>query len=118
MMHTKSILFYYSETVLTGPLLVFTTYSLMVTDSHTIGCSGRSLPSHLALLIAITTSMPLATLPKTGCWDGVLLSKKSRNELCTVLMKNWLPPELGWPVLAIENVPGSLDSFGQPGEGV
>ena len=43
-------------------------------------------------------------MPKTGCWEGVLLSNQSRKELCTVLMKNWDPPLLGAPVLAIEKV--------------
>jgi hypothetical protein len=32
------------------------------------------------------------------------LSNQSRKLLCTVLMKNWDPPELGAPVLAIEKV--------------
>ena len=38
--------------------------------------------------ILFTTSMPLVTLPNTGCCDGVWPSNQSRNELCTVLTKN------------------------------
>ena len=47
------------------------------------------------LLIALITSMPSVTLPKTGCLDGVLLSNQSRKALCLVLMKNWLGLGLG-----------------------
>ena len=46
-------------------------------------------------------------LPKTGCWDGVDLSKKSKKLLCEILMKNCEPPELGRPVFDIDSVPSS-----------
>lgn len=32
-----------------------------------------------------------------------------RKSLCTTFMKNCEPPELGWPVLAMERVPGLLE---------
>ncbi len=35
-------------------------------------------------------------MPKTGCLEGVDLSNQSKKELCTTLMKNCDPPELGW----------------------
>ena len=38
------------------------------------------------------------------CREGMLTMLS-----CLVLMKNCEPPELGWPVLAIERVPGSLE---------
>src|SRR5690606_31009 len=70
------------------------------------------LPCRLPKLSSfLSTSMPSITRPNTGCCDGVLLSHQSRNELCAVLMKNWLPPLLGRPVLAIDSVPGSLENF-------
>ena len=47
----------------------------------------RDLP-HLVLLMLLTTSIPPTTLPKTGCWEGVDLSQKSKKELWTVLTKN------------------------------
>jgi hypothetical protein len=48
------------------------------------------------------------TFPKTGWAEGVLLSNQSRNALWFTLMKNWLPPDSGRPVLAIDKVPGAL----------
>src|SRR5690606_19078876 len=70
------------------------------------------LPCRLPQLSSIfSTSVPAITRPNTGCCDGVLWSHQSRNELCAVLMKNWLPPLLGRPVLAIDSVPGSLENF-------
>ncbi len=89
------------------------TYST-VTRIIWIGVLGRSCRSVLALLIASTTSWPSTTRPKTGCWEGVLLSKKSKKLLWTVLIKNWDPPEFGWPVLAMESVKGSLLNLGHP----
>ena len=49
-------------------------------------------------------------LPKTGCFESPG-ENQSRKSLCTVFMKNCEPPELGWPVLAIESVPGSLENL-------
>jgi hypothetical protein len=63
------------------------------------------------VLIAFTISMPSVTTPKTGCWEGVLLLNQSRKPFCAVLMKNWLPPESGWPVFAMLSVPISFDVF-------
>ena len=63
------------------------------------------------LLIALITSMPSVTLPKTGCLEGVLVSNQSRKALCLVLMKNCEPPESGIPVLAMDSVPTSLESL-------
>ena len=50
----------------------------------------------------------------SGVGGGVACSRGGalpRKSLCTTFMKNWLPPELGWPVLAIESVPGSLENL-------
>ena len=77
----------------------------MTTVFTWMGCNGLSFLSHLAVLIAVMTSIPALILPKTGCWEGVDLSQKSRKELCTTLMKNWDPPESGCPVLAMDKVP-------------
>ena len=68
--------------------------------------------------ILFTTSMPLVTLPNTGCCDGVWPSNQSRNELCTVLMKNCEPPLLGWPVLAMERVPGRFEVLSMSSSGM
>merc|ERR1719335_127998 len=71
----------------------------------------RGLSSRVGTLEMFTAmSMPLVTLPKTGCFDspGENQSKKS---LCTTLMKNCDPPVFGAPVLAMESVPGSLESL-------
>ena len=63
-----------------------------------------------ALPIFITTSMPLVTFPNTGCCEGDRSSRQwSRKSLCTVLTKNCDPPLLGWPVLAMDKVPGSFE---------
>ncbi len=48
--------------------------------------------------------------PRAGTGDGPGVNQ-SRYELWTVLMKNWQLPLLGAPVFAIDNVPGSFDSF-------
>src|SRR5690606_33529369 len=58
-----------------------------------------------------STSMPWTILPNTGCCEGVLLSHQSRNELWAMFMKNWLPPELGRPVLAIDRFPVSSETL-------
>ena len=46
------------------------------------------------------------------------MSNQSRKELCTVLTKNWDPPLLGWPVLAMERVPGSLEVLSMSSSGM
>ena len=53
------------------------TYSLIVTDWTMMGVSGRSFLSHLALLMAMTTSMPEATLPNTAA----LVSQSVRQSI-------------------------------------
>jgi len=83
----------------------------MVTEFMTTGVLGLSLPSVETPEIFKTTSMPEVTLPKTGCWLGVDLSYQSRKLLWTVFTKNCEPPEFGWPVLAMERVPGSFESL-------
>ena len=45
---------------------------------------------------------------REGRGEGGAERDQSRKSLCTVLIKNWEPPELGAPVFAIESVPGSL----------
>ena len=72
------------------------------------GVTGQSFPSVLQTPILFTTSIPEVTFLKTRCLDGPG-PNQSRKSLCTVLLKNCYPPLLGWPVLAIENVPGLLD---------
>ena len=46
------------------------------------------------LAIRSTTDWPATTFPNTVYWAGSF-------GLSAVEMKNWLPPELGYPVLAI-----------------
>merc|ERR550532_90524 len=74
-----------------------------------IGYTGLSFEV-LTFEIAITTSMPEVTLPKTGCLDCPG-ENQSRLELLATLMKNCEPPEFGRPVFAIESVPGALVSL-------
>ena len=63
--------------------------SLHLTLSEFIftGVTGASPRSVFVFPIFSTTSMPLITAPKTGCfdWPG---PNQSRKSLCTVLMKN------------------------------
>merc|ERR1719201_845548 len=65
----------------------------------TTGLEVRPLPLPTASM-ALTTSMPLTTLPKTTCLP-------SRCGVRDVVRKNWLPLVLG-PALAIESRKGSL----------
>ena len=46
---------------------------------HLIGTLGLSSVLTWLLLMFIMISCPSVILPKTGCWEGVLLSKKSRK---------------------------------------
>src|SRR5271165_1872921 len=55
--------------------------------------------------IRFTTSKPEITWPKT------VYCGASSLELSCMLMKNWLPPECGWPVLAIAMVYLAYGSF-------
>src|SRR5204863_69702 len=74
------------------------------------GVRGRSRSSVGVPSILPTTSMPLVILPNTGCLLGPGVNQ-SRRALSTVLMKNCAPPELGWPVFAIDSVPGLFEIF-------
>ena len=62
--------------------------------------SGLSSSSRAELTIASTTSIPLMTLPKTGCFAF-------RKVLSLTLRKNCEPPVFG-PAFAIEIVPRAL----------
>ena len=73
-----------------------------------IGVLGRSPPSVGAFSIWRTTSILSQILPNTGWRDAPGLNQ-SRYELWIVLMKNYDPPVLGRPVLAMASVPGSLE---------
>merc|ERR1712151_233495 len=76
-----------------------------------IGWLGQSsLVGTFVILTRGSRSALPTTFPNTGCFEspGPNQSKKS---LCTTLMKNCDPPVLGAPVLAIESVPGSFESF-------
>merc|ERR1719203_797732 len=81
----------------------------MVMEFILTGTTGLS-RTVLTLEMAFATSMPSMTLPKTGCFDGPG-ENQSRLALLATLMKNWEPPELGRPVLAIDSVPGTLLSL-------
>ena len=60
-----------------------------------MGVDGRSPRAVGVVSIFLMTSMPSMMRPKTGCFEGVLLSNQSRYLLWTVLMKNWQLPLLG-----------------------
>lgn len=91
---------------------------LILSEFILTGVTGASRGLVLVFPMAFTMSMPLTTLPNTGCCDGVDLSNQSRKELCTVLTKNWDPPLLGWPVLAMDRVPGSLEVLSTSSSGM
>merc|ERR1711892_859072 len=86
--------------------------------SMTTGVLGLSPGPVGTVLMALITSMPSVILPKTGCFEGVLVSNQSRKALCLVLMKNCEPPESGAPVLAIDSVPISLEIFAVSSSGM
>lgn len=67
------------------------------TESILMGVVGLSLRVGTSE-ICFTKSMPSTTLPKTGCALSVDLSNQSKKELLATLMKNWDPPDSGWPV--------------------
>merc|ERR1719247_348597 len=71
-----------------------------------IGVAGLSF-TVLTLEIALTTSMPAVIFPNTGCLDSPGLNQSKKSLLAT-LRKNWEPPVLGDPVLAMDKVPGAL----------
>eukprot|EP00965_Chrysotila_dentata_P238028 6202253-Pleurochrysis_carterae.AAC.1 len=69
------------------------------------GVTGQSsLVGTLEMATMTSKDCLSAHLPKTGCFDEPG-ENQSRKSLCTTFMKNWEPPELGWPVFAIESVP-------------
>mmetsp|Transcript_68135 Transcript_68135/g.152088 ORF Transcript_68135/g.152088 Transcript_68135/m.152088 type:complete len:285 (+) Transcript_68135:273-1127(+) len=80
----------------------------MTTLLTLIGSFGLSPSLVGAFDIATTTSIPLDTLPNTGCALSDSSLNQSRKSFSTTLTKNWLPPEFG-PALAMERVPGSFD---------
>lgn len=94
--HLKPTSIYTPSTVI---LIIFT------------GSSGQSRGSVGTWEIFSKRSYPSTTLPKTGCADGVERSNQFRKLLLFTLMKNWEPPELGAPVLAMDKVPGSLPNL-------
>merc|ERR1719443_457040 len=73
-----------------------------------MGQSSRVLT--LEILTMMSSDAWSTALPKTGRFDSPG-ENQSRKSLCTTFMKNCEPPELGWPVLAIESVPGSLENL-------
>merc|ERR1719313_3139493 len=76
-----------------------------------IGVIGLSLRVGTLEIATATLKLSSSTsLPKTGCFDCPGLNQ-SRFLLSATLRKNWEPPEFGWPVLAIDKVPGALLSF-------
>merc|ERR1719399_2531320 len=82
-----------------------------VTDFIWIGVSGQSFRVRTFEIFVITSNDAWSMhLPKTGCLDSPG-ENQSRKSLCTVFMKNCEPPEFGWPVLAMESVPGSLENL-------
>ena len=78
------------------------------------GVTGRSPGPVRVVSMDLITSIPPMTFPNTGCLDGPG-ENQSRYALLTVLMKNYELPLLGRPVLAIERVPGSFESFALSG---
>merc|ERR1719352_1005846 len=83
----------------------------IVTEFIFTGVTGQSSRVCTLEILTMMSKLALSThLPKTGCLDSPG-ENQSRKSLCTVFMKNWLPPELGEPVLAIESEPGSLENL-------
>merc|ERR1719277_670623 len=74
-----------------------------------IGFTGLS-SLVLTFEIFTATSIPLVIFPKTGCLDCPG-ENQSRFLLSATFMKNCDPPEFGRPVLAMDSVPGWLESL-------
>ena len=82
-----------------------------MTDFIITGVLGQSSRVGTLEILIMMSMLALSThLPKTGCLDSPG-ENQSRKSLCTVFMKNWLPPVLAEPVLAIDSVPGSLENL-------